>query len=289
MKQNNLIIFIVFMIIIIVFLLTNLVFSQKSSKSNNGAVTNIWIDEESLLKLKDKKITYLFVDVGEISKNGKFISSDREIKHFIDLIKKIKKRTKHEFIILPYSEINTYNYNFNQDFKNNLVKEYSRLNKLGFHGAFVDIEPVQFKDRDLYIDLLKDLKNNLKQGALISVYSGSFATNLDNEWEWDMKFYERVSSYTDIISVQGYDTGLETEKEYREFVKSQITNINTGNFRSNFLLGIPSHNPYPEHLEIALQEYSYSVKDKSKLLGISLFAEWTMDDSEWQIFDQYIK
>jgi hypothetical protein len=98
-----------------------------------------------------------------------------------------------------------------------------------------------------------------------------------------------VSDNSDIIVIPVYDTWIDDEEKYVAYVKSQVGEIAKRDWHSWFMLGIPTHKKYPETIENALNTWGNEVikYPKSRFLGVSIFSEWTMDSSEWEIFEDY--
>lgn len=261
------------------------------SSSFNGIVTNIWLEEKELEYFRARDIRYLFVDIGTTENDGKISTPRNEINGFLNLVKKFESKNNFNFVLIPYCEINTYDYELNPEFLKNYVNEYKNLDSIGFDGILVDIEPVQYSFRKNYIVLLDNLRQNLSKGSIISVYSGTISDNNHNEWEWDYGFYRAVSEKVDIISMQGYDTGIRGDMEYQNFIGNQIKTICNSDFNKNFLYGIPTHNPKPETIENALHAYNEEIRNcrNNKFLGVNLFASWTISQNDWEIYDSYFK
>ncbi|MFH1358965.1 MAG: hypothetical protein ABIH37_03700 [archaeon] len=293
--KNKILIMILLIILVIVFsfvlwdstnnFLEDDIESDSYVKTNNinAIVTNIWIDESKFDNLKNHKIKYLFVDVGDTGKDGKLETSNEEIISFLDSVDSFEKENNYDFIILPYSEINTYNYDVDEGFENNFINDYLYLDSIGFDGIFVDIEPVT--DRKGYLELLDKINKDFPSSSIIVVYSGSVGSETDNEWEWDLEFFREVSERVNLISVQGYDSDLSNKEEYQDYVKKQLVELSKISLSSNLMLGVPTHKDYPETIENSLTIYR---ETKSDFLGVAIFAEWTMDNEEWKVFDGYV-
>lgn len=284
-------------LIVILFLFQYEVIAQADNinqEYRNAIVTNIWIDStEKLDKIKDHNIKYLIVDVGDIGNNGKLLTKSEDITYFLNLIKNYEDSNNYQFILLPYTEINTYNYNITQEFIDNFIEDHYNLANIGFDGIFVDIEPVRPDLRQKYISLLERLRLKLGYQKIISVYSGHILGNIDskNEWEWDTEFLKNVSEIADIISVPVYDTSIVYKNEYKDFVKNTIDVISTNNLSSYFFLAVPTHKNPPETLVNSLSVFSKENKryQDNKILGVDIFSEWTIDNSEWYIFEKYME
>ncbi len=255
--------------------------------STNGIVTNIWLDNESKLdKFRQRNIKYLIVDVGGIDSTGKFTATSADLNYFLNFEKNYESKYNYHFVLLPYSEIYTYNYNINQTgFKENLVNGYVNLDSMGFNGAFVDIEPARFDQRADYINFLQKLDTAMGSKPIM-VYSGDVNNDNTNEWEWSPGFYNQTSPYVDVFSIPIYDTGITDTTTYINYAKNQISQINSLNINSKVLIAVPTHKPSPETLVNALYAYNSTIKS-SKIIGVDVFAEWTTDDSEWTTYDKY--
>lgn len=301
MKRATLVFGIFFVLFFII--LISLFISPKTSENSlsadkislengNGAVINIWIDNFSRFDtLKNHGVKYLFVDVGDTGKDGRIKNPEKEIKSFLDFINSYEAQNNYEFLILPYSEIITDDYDITSEvFKDNFVDDYSRLNSMGFEGILVDIEKIGPDQKQSYFGLLERLRERLPKNSVIAAYAGALSDS-PNEWEWDKTFYKSVSDRVDIISAPGYDSGLMNEEEYKEYVKNQVGAIVSGNFSSKFLFAIPTHKDPPETIENALEAYSEELDKhpQNNFIGVCVFAEWTADENEWATLEKYIK
>lgn len=256
----------------------------------NGIVTNIWLDDFSRLdKLKEHNIKYLFVDIGDTGENGRIETPEEEISSFLNLIGLYERQNNYDFILLPYSEINSYIYGITPSFIGNFVDDYQNLVSLGFDGLLVDIEPIPFDKRDAYIDLLEKLDNSLPNDAIISVYAGSLEDS-QNEWEWNYTFYREVSEKADLISMPGYDLDLPDKEQYQDYIKEQVRRIASENWNSYFLFAVPTHKEFPETIENALSAYKAGLEKypENNFLGICIFSEWTITNEGWATFNNLI-
>ena len=258
---------------------------------NNGIVTNIWLYNKTKLDIfRKNNIKYLFIDVGDTRENGKLGTPKREIENFLKFIDSYEKENNYKFVLLPYSEVNSYNYDVSKSFLRNFVREHIYLNRIGFDGILVDIEPVRFELREDYINFIKDLRKKLPERAIISVYAGSIVDiDNDNEWEWSYSFYKQVSDNVDIISVQGYDFDFINNEDYKNYLREQINAIASKNWNSYFLMAVPTHKQPPETIENALSVYKEEIAKypNSNFIGFVIFAEWTTDDEECKVIENF--
>jgi hypothetical protein len=257
----------------------------RSIVLRNGAVVNIWLNSEDRLDvLREHEIKYLFVDVGDTLQDGSLGTSDEEIINFLNKVEFYEKETGHNFILLPYSEVNTYTYDISSDlFQDNFVQDYVRLDSLGFDGVYVDIEPIRTHQIEEYFDLLGILKRDLPSSSILGVYSGALGS--ESEWDWDAGFFQTVDKRVDLIFVPGYDTGIDSKEEYQEHIKSQLRGLSDLNLRSVLLLGVPTHKSDPENIENALEAYSLEINEFD---GVAIFSEWTADETEWNVLKDYL-
>jgi hypothetical protein len=255
---------------------------RDNTRDRNGAVANIWLNGRDRLDiLRDNKIEYLFVDVGDTSLVGLLTTNEKEIVRFLGMIEDYEEENNYEFILLPYSEINTYVYDItSEEFKNNFAYDYERLEVLGFDGVYIDVEPVGLELIDDYLDLIDRVKS---KSSFVGVYSGSFGEE-GNEWSWSPYLFKEVDEKVELIFVPGYDTGMESKEEYKKHIESQLNDISNLKLESILLLGVPTHKKNPEKIENALQVYS---AEKNAFDGVAIFSEWTSSRDEWETFRDY--
>ena len=106
MKKISLLLLLSSILIIITLLLAINTSTIKTSKSpvylenKNSIVTNIWLHEESKLNiLKENKIKYLFVDIGDTSNLGFIKTPESNIKSFLNFINKFEKKNNYDFAL----------------------------------------------------------------------------------------------------------------------------------------------------------------------------------------------
>ena len=226
------------------------------------------------------------MEVGDVEKDGKIRSKER-IKKFLSFIKEYEEKSRYDFIMLSYSEIDSYIYNIGE-IKENFIKDCGELVSLGFDGVHIDIEPVRLEQRGDYLDLLKRFAVEFPENKILSVYSGAVGSDYsDNEWEWPLGFYEEAARNVDLIFVPGYDLGLNDERRYRRAIEKQIGKLSSIEY-SHLILGVPTHKQEPETIENALEAFSIAGQQKNQFIGVAIFAEWTIDKSEWKIFEEYL-
>jgi len=266
---------------------------QRLLVKGDAIVTNVWLhDQKKLDNLRNHKIKYLFVDIGDTKKNGIIKTPSKTITGFIDLIKTYEKTHNYDFILLPYSEINTFQFQLTPKFRENFIAEYANLISLGFDGIYIDIEPVKSIHERVYLELLDKISTTYPQEAIIGVYSGNIiettsGRKAQTDWEWPLDFYRKVSNKVDFISVPAYDINIRDEAKYKTFIENQVEFLCTKSVNSKLFIVAPTHKKKPETIERALMPYM-SIKNKypyNPFLGICIFAEWTTNTNEWDFFD----
>jgi hypothetical protein len=255
-------------------------FNEKLPSGKNGAVVNIWLSGEDRINvLRDSEIKYLYVDVGDTTFSGILTTDELEISRFLEMIEKYEEENDHDFVLLPYSEINTYDYDITSEkFQDNFIDDYKRLIEMGFDGIYVDVEPVRLEQIQSYFDLLDSFSDDF-----VGVYSGSLG-NSDSDWAWSENLFKIVDKKADLIFVPGYDTGIESKGEYQEHLENQIEDISKLELDSVLILGIPTHKQDPENIGNALESFNRGEGDFD---GVAVFSEWTADEGEWEIFREY--
>jgi len=263
-------------------------------EKNNGMVTNIWLeDKKQLGKFIENGIKYLFVDVGDIDKNGKLITEEKELRHFLDLVNEFEKENNYDFVLLPYNEIiieDSNEYALDSDtFTNNVTNNHKWLIELGFDGVHIDIEAIPFDQREDYLEFLEKLSEEIGEKNMITVYSGSL-NDKPNIWEWGSIFYRGVADRVDIILIPGYDFDLNSKEEYQAYVAEQIENIASQEWGAKFMFTVPTHKESPETLENSLEIYQKEIvnHENHPFVGITIFAEWTTNKGEWKVFENFI-
>ncbi len=263
----------------------------KDLPKANAIITNIWLEDgERLDNLREHDVKYLFVDVGGTNSDGTLNTPEREIRSFIKTIHDYENENNYSFILIPYSEINSYEINIRSKlFQKNFIESYQRLSALGFDGILMDIEPVQFKDRKEYLKLLDKLRKTLPKKSILSAYSVSIGSS-QNEWAWNPSFYQSVANKVDIITVGSYDTSIENPEEYQDYIRNQVQQISSRKWRSAFLFAVPTHKPSPETPELALSAYQEEIglHFNHPFIGLVVFAEWTAKPQDWAIIREYL-
>jgi len=259
-------------------------------EKGNGMVTNIWLHEEFRLdKLRENNMKYLFVDVGNTNKKGVLETESEEIEEFLNFIEEYENRKNYNFILLAYSEINTNDYDINSlDFQDNFIDDYVYLVNIGFEGILIDIEYVPKDRAESYLKITDSLVEKLPDEAIVSAYVVGVDEN-PSHWDWTPEFFEAVSNRVDLIEFGSYDTGIIILNKYKKHVEAQVDWIASQKWNSYFIITIPTHKGFPETIDNALDSFDSGISKHSnnQFIGAAIFAEWTIDESEWEIFENW--
>jgi len=261
----------------------------------NGAVINIWINElKRLDNLRNHQIKYLFVDVGDTNRYGKIETPITDIAQFLQMIKSYEKQHAYDFIILPYSEINTYRCELDRQFRENFVADYRGLIASGFDGIYVDVEPVRISLKSDYLEFLSELSALCPKPLILAVYAGSmpdFESNQKeiSDWQWSGGLYRDVSKLVDLVVIPGYDFNLRSKSDYKESISRQIYLLSSEQFGCHFMFAAPTHKREPETIDNALAAYRLEIsrRPRHQFIGVCIFAEWTTTPEEWNVFESY--
>ncbi len=260
---------------------------STENEFRNGAFINIWIDGPATLRnLQNHNVKFLIVDVGHVNKAGKLETTDREIDDFLEHVRDYEKSNNYNFEIQPYSELILQNYDFTKNFQDNVIQDYVKLNNKGFDGVSVDVEAIPENKRQDYLNFLDNLRIALP-GKTISAYAGMINDNNPNEWEWTYPYFKEVSNKVDIVLLSSYDFNIKDKQSYQNYLLNQLEKATSQPLSSKIVLNIPTHKREPETISNALEVFN-SFKDKGKLSGVVVFAEWTTDREEWKVFENFV-
>lgn len=194
-----------------------------------------------------------------------------------------------------------------------IVADFTRLivDELGYDGVFLNVAPVWERNADDFINLLQQV--NLTMGEL-----GPLAIAVPPDWspsvedvprspliapgtEWSARLKQRVALLSDQVALTPYGSGLTDRADYAEWVAYQVAAyidaLSAVNTSTRIVVGIPSYDNEPptrnaavENIPAALdgvrQALGQAGRAGTRVQGVALFAEWTMDDAEWRLFRQ---
>ena len=261
----------------------------RSLEETGGVVTNIWMRGTSKLdQLKENNMRYLMVDIGPTNRNGKISTERKEIEEFLAFVDSYEKENNYDFMVLPYSEINTNVYDINSFvFQTNFINDYVSLVELGFGGVLIDIEYVPENREESYLKILDSLAEKIPEDSLISAYVIGINEE-PNSWEWSPEFFEAVANRTNFVALSSYDTEIQDSEEYKLHLEEELEYILGKEWNTYFMYMVPTHKQWPETLTNALEIFDSKTKEQeNQFIGIGVFAEWTTDNSEWSFLKNY--
>ena len=236
----------------------------------------------------------MFVDWGNIDSKGTIQTSDEEIQSFLNFTK------DQGFNLIPYTEVICKDFNFfDGEFQRNLINSYVKLNNLGFNGALVDVEAIRDNSEnegsiarnqeEQYLKFLDNLRAALPNKPIFA-YAGMLNEH-PNEWEWSPALAREVSKRGVNISISSYDTGIKNKREYQDYINDQFGQWASLNLPSKLFLTVPTHKnnddpSSPETIENCLETFCQNPAS-NYFSGAVLIFEYTTDDKEWKIFNQY--
>lgn len=157
----------------------------------------------------------------------------------------------------------------------------------GFDGIQWDFEPCPDGSKS-FLALLDDTRSALPK-AFLSVDAPTWFPWPAGGFGWSETYFGEVGKRCDQIAVMCYDTGFVLPRSYAWLVGQQAERIPKDAPMCQVLLGLPayedggrSHNPRAENLQIALK----AVRESGGVAGISLFADYTMDESKWAWYER---
>lgn len=261
-------------------------------------------------RLAAHQVDTIFVHCGPLGEDGK-ISPERyaAVLNFVD---KVKGRDHGMKILAWLGQIRTKLNLGDPEIRENIVRTAQIFTKMiGMDGVHYDIEPVWDKD-DGFIELLKETRDGVGDGKMISVALAEFIPNSFIWWTanvFDFKNYNtelnylNVASYADQIVDMVYDTGIDRKFLYEWFVKEQViwvtdllSNLVADGRRVEFLIGIPAYeeakegfNPEAENVGsgiVGVVNGLNDIRSESDYFdGIAIYADFEMSELEWGIYD----
>jgi len=172
----------------------------------------------------------------------------------------------------------------------------------GFDGIHLNVEPVDDGNVD-FLALLRALRSAVGSEHVLSL-SGTkpapFALPMAPNFVWSPEYYARVAALADQIVIMSYDTGLPTAGLYQRYVAyaaaSTTQTLLHSKSRARLLMGVPTydesglmHRASVETTENALRGVVAGLRGLGAggtFEGVALYAEWTTDDAEWEVYER---
>jgi hypothetical protein len=169
-------------------------------------------------------------------------------------------------------------------------------------GVHLNVEPMPSGSKD-FLKLLEDIRQNLPEGKLLSVAAYPPPTRWQpvEDVHWNESYFREVAKRCDQIVVMMYDTAIRLPKFYQRLMADWTVEVLAWSEGKEILLGLPAysdvdvdyHHPRVENLQNALRGVHRGLSRKplpSHYRGVALYADWEIDESEWQLLrEQFLK
>ncbi|MBK7748618.1 MAG: hypothetical protein IPL73_24730 [Candidatus Obscuribacter sp.] len=192
------------------------------------------------------------------------------------------------------------------------------IDQCGFDGVEWDYEFAPNNDKR-FITFLSESRKQISRDKHLSIATPmSYPMTL---YGWNDSYFKDVAPFVDQIAVMSYDSFLYMPRAYANLVSRQVRHVSKDVAATNkdckVIIGLPTyedvtfaHQAFCESLanglrglELGLKSAKQSTKQSTNLNakqnakqdttdnveGMALFADYTTDEAEWQLFDQCIK
>jgi hypothetical protein len=301
-----------------VFYHTDLAMPYRSQGQNALWARHQWVGDQHTQQeydrfaahLKHHAITDVFFHVGPLNANGQIES--QKYPFAAQLLQQVKKAYPELHLQAWIGQVEAKGGGLldwsHPEVRANILQTAQTFLDLGFDGIHYDIEPIYSGDPD-FLDLLQQTQSiTNKQQKILSIASdelepfwgaGKIARIFTRQAGfWTKPYYTQVAAYVDQIAVMMYDTALPTDWLYGSFVKRVTKNllqILAPNL--TLFMGVPTYeearwsfHPKAENIRSGIRGIQKGLAsfEKSKIqhFGIALYAEWTTDQAEWDIYQQ---
>lgn len=189
----------------------------------------------------------------------------------------------------------------------------------GFDGVYLNIEPVRDGNED-FLQLLRTvrlalddtaeargLENRIPIAVAIppdwrpSDPTIPFSPRITDVFEWSTEYKQNVALLVDEMLVMAYNSGLSRQEDYSTWVayqtKTYAQAVASLDVETDVLIGVPT---YPDELpghDADIENITTAVQGvRSGLVqagdaadvvrGLTIYVEWTTDETEWATFQQ---
>lgn len=184
------------------------------------------------------------------------------------------------------------------------AKEWSRqvaklVETYDFPGVNVNIEPLEHGDERVFM-WLRQLRKDLGPSRKISFCSVRPENDdtLGDGYVWTEDDYKKLLPLIDQLTVMSYDTGRKVAFAYEHWTRKQylsLRNLVEIDGNCEFLWGVPTYedqadyfSPKAENIRTSLRGLIRGLrKNHYGFTGISLYADWTIDEKEWAVYDAH--
>lgn len=182
------------------------------------------------------------------------------------------------------------------------------ITEFGFDGVHLNAEPVWSEDEN-YAALLREVRQYIGPDVPLSVavppdwntgtpgIPASTLTTTDAMWSQDYK--QLIGFLVDEVVVMAYNSGLSTADDYQTWMAFQVSQFASAlapiSAETRLVIGIPTydaeppgHDPAVENIPSATagiqRQIAADAVAAARVSGISLYAYWTTDASEWDAY-----
>lgn len=183
------------------------------------------------------------------------------------------------------------------------------IEECGFDGVQWDYEFAPNGDTR-FLNFLSESRARIPRDKLLSVATPmSYPMTL---YGWNDAYFKEVAPYVDQLAVMSYDSFLYLPRAYGGLVARQVVNVAKDVEQTNpdckVIIGLPTYEDRTLAHQSACESFANSLRgfeqglrdyasvktgDKQKgpenLEGVAIFADYTMDDDEWKLFDQAVR
>ncbi len=178
------------------------------------------------------------------------------------------------------------------EIRGRIAGECAKLIADGFDGIHLDYEICSDGDADFL--LLLDAVRAKTQNRPLSVATPMWLPAPLGAYGWSETYFAQVGAKCDQIVVMAYDSGLYFPRHYSWLLRKQCVRVPRSLAKTNcrVLIGVPSyedgglsHHLHAENLRVALRAVREGLEGNAhanRVDGVALFADYSMDKSEWK-------
>jgi hypothetical protein len=177
------------------------------------------------------------------------------------------------------------------------------MHQAKFDGVHLNVETVWDNDPN-YLQLLREVRQALGQKYLLSVATPAWwptpINNLAQGYRWSANYYQQVAREVDQIATMTYDSLSPEAAAYRLWLREQVKGISASlqNSQVELLIGISvsreeafTHHPKAENLASGLAGMCAGMAELATKPpnGVAIYAAWEADETDWQIWTEWLK
>ena len=171
----------------------------------------------------------------------------------------------------------------------------------GFDGVQWDYEICPSGGTGL-LQLLRETRAALPPGKLLSVAVPLWVPTPISRFGWNEADFSAVAAHCDQMTVMCYDSGIYLPRGYVWLVHQQVVHVTRavarGNSHCRVLFGVPtygvgglSHHAPAENIRMGLIGVREGLADSqavpSVVAGVAPFADYTTQEEEWQVYQDW--